>query len=58
MLESQFYCRALGLWRFGLDFLVVPARAQGAAVEKPGSSDGERSKEEEEEEDEGSTESE
>jgi len=33
LLESQFNCRALGSWRFDLDFLVVPAKAQGAAAE-------------------------
>ena len=46
----------MGSWQFDLDFLVVPAKAQGAAAEKTGSSDGEVREEEEgeEEEEEGS----
>ena len=44
---------ALGSWRFDLDFLVIPAKAQRAAAEKPASSDCEV-KDEKEEEEEGS----
>ena len=34
-------------WRFSLDFLMAPAKAQGAAAEQPGSLDGEVGEEEE-----------